>query len=132
MLTSIRHALRTTPAHWNYVTVQEYHDEWIRIDHVLIDLRKPKDFSRGHIQGARNVFWKDLFTDAQLASLPTDKPLVLACYVGHTASQAVAYLRLLGYDAKALKYGYGVSPVAGVPVCGWIPHGFPVVTSKIN
>jgi len=34
--------------------------------------------------------------------------------------------RLLGYKAKALKFGMGKSPVEGVPVAGWLDYGYEV------
>jgi hypothetical protein len=34
-------------------------------------------------------------------------------------------LKLIGYDVISIKFGYGVSPVKGVPVAGWLDYGFP-------
>jgi rhodanese-related sulfurtransferase len=42
---------------------------------------------------------------ADLKTLPTDKPVVVYCYTGQTSAFMAAYLRLLGYDAKSLKFG---------------------------
>ena len=39
-------------------------------------------------------------------------------------------LKLLGYNVKSIKYGYGLSPVQGVPVAGWLDYGLPVISSK--
>jgi hypothetical protein len=36
---------------------------------------------------------------------------------------------LLGYQATSIKFGYGLSPVKGVPVAGWLDYGLPVTTS---
>jgi len=30
-------------------------------------------------------------------------------------------------DVTAIKYGYGKSPVPGMPVAGWLDYDFPVV-----
>jgi len=51
----------------------------------------------------------------------------LICYVGHTSSQALVLLKMLGYKVVAVKFGYGKSPVFGVPVAGWLNYNFPVV-----
>ena len=55
--------------------------------------------------GAINVDPKVLFTPAELAKLPKGKQIVVNCYTGQTASQTVAGLRMLGYDAYNLTYG---------------------------
>ena len=33
-------------------------------------------------------------------------------------------LRTLGYNAKVLKFGMGISPVKGIPIAGWTNYGF--------
>ena len=36
-------------------------------------------------------------------------------------------LKLLGYDVVSIKYGYGITPVEGVPVAGWLNYKYPLV-----
>jgi len=55
-----------------------------------------------------------------------NKKIFLICYVGHTSSQAMVLLKILGYDVTSIKYGYGVSPIVGVPISGWINYNYPV------
>ena len=74
-------------------------------DPYIIDLRAAADFASGYIAGSINVTPKDLFTAAELAKLPKNKPIVVACYSGQNSAQAVAPLRMLGYDAYSLLYG---------------------------
>lgn len=60
----------------------------------------------GHIPGAVQYTPKtSIKLDADLTTLPTDKPIVVYCYTGQTSSFLAAYLRLLGYDARSLLYG---------------------------
>ena len=60
----------------------------------------------GHIPGAYQFTPKaSLSTGADLNLLPTDQTIVVYCYTGQTSAQVVAYLRMLGYDAKSLLYG---------------------------
>ena len=60
----------------------------------------------GHIPGAVNYVPKsDLKSSVALRTLPTNKPVVIYCYTGLTSAYVVAYLRVLGYDAKLLLYG---------------------------
>jgi len=40
-----------------------------------------------------------------MASIPTDKTVVVYCGTGHNSGFATAYLRLFGYDARTLKMG---------------------------
>lgn len=60
----------------------------------------------GHIEGATQYTPKeDIALDVDLKTLPTDKTIVVYCYTGQGSANLTAYLRLVGYDAKSLKYG---------------------------
>ena len=37
--------------------------------------------------------------------LPTDQPIVVYCYTGHTGQVAATILQVLGYDVQNLKFG---------------------------
>jgi rhodanese-related sulfurtransferase len=75
----------------------------------LIDLRSEKEYKKMHIKGARNMFWMNVLDEKNLAKLPKDKPIFLICYVGHTSSQVLTLLKLLGYNVTSIKYGYGLA-----------------------
>lgn len=63
-------------------------------------------YTAGHIPGAiQYTPKKSLSTTADLATLPTDKPVVTYCFTGQHAGFVTAYLTILGYDARALAYG---------------------------
>lgn len=116
----------STEDDWNYITPEDLHKKDLK-KFFLLDIRKPDAFKEGHIKGAKNIFWMDLLKEENLKKLPTDKKIILICYVGHTASQMLVALRMLGYDVAALKFGMGKSPVEGVPVAGWLDFGFETV-----
>ena len=60
----------------------------------------------GHIEGAIQYTPSvDLAVDEALKTLPTDKTVVVYCYTGQNSARVAAYLRILGYDAKSLKFG---------------------------
>ncbi len=60
----------------------------------------------GHIPGAIQYTPKESLKLAiDLKTLPTNKTVAVYCYTGQTSSALVAYLRLLGYDAKSVLYG---------------------------
>ena len=64
------------------------------------------DYNMGHIPGAVQYTPRsDLKSTTYLKTLPTNKPIVVYCYTGQTSAQVVAFLRVLGYDAKSLIYG---------------------------
>jgi len=74
--------------------------------YFIINLERKDKYEDGHIPGA--VRYKPEgtlgFTE-EMASIPTDKTVVVYCGTGHNSGFATAYLRLFGYDARTLKYG---------------------------
>jgi rhodanese-related sulfurtransferase len=74
-------------------------------DPYIISLRSAEDYANGHIPGAVNMGVTELFTLDNLATIPSDKDVVVVCYTGQTAGQATAALNMLGYDAYSLLFG---------------------------
>ena len=62
-------------------------------------------YALGHVEGAINIGWKAIADPANLASLPTDQPIMVYCYTGHTGQVAATALKLLGYDVINMKFG---------------------------
>ena len=96
----------------------------------MIDLRDETEYKKNHIKGSKNIYWMNILDEKNLKKIPKDKPIFLICYVGHTSSQVLTLLKLLGYNVVSIKYGYGISPAKGVPVAGWVDYGLPVQKSK--
>ena len=129
---TLRDYLRSTKDHWNYMTPIDFYNYVKRNknkDYYLIDLRSKAEYKKGHVKGAKNIYWQDILDEENLKKLPKHKPIFLICYVGHTSSQVLTLLKLLGYNVMSIKYGYGRSPVQFVPVAGWLDYGLPVVAS---
>jgi rhodanese-related sulfurtransferase len=85
-------------------------------DPYIISVRSKEDYDKGHIPGAVWMDSKTLFSADNLATLPTDKQIVVYCYTGQTASQVTSSLNMLGYDAANLLFGFGswnMDPNAG-------------------
>ena len=78
-------------------------------DPFILSIRQASHYAAGHIPGAVNIGFNDVFEEDNLAMLPTDKQIVVVCYTGHTASQITALLNVAGYDAIALMNG----------ICSW-------------
>jgi rhodanese-related sulfurtransferase len=74
--------------------------------YYIINLDRKDKYEDGHIPGS--VRYKPEGTlgyNDEMASIPSDKPVVVYCGTGHNSGFATAYLRLFGYDAHTLKYG---------------------------
>ncbi len=75
-------------------------------EYYIINYWPEYNYKKGHLPGAVQYDPKlSLVRDADLLTLPTDKPIVVYCYTGQHASFVAAYLQILGYDAYALAYG---------------------------
>lgn len=123
----LRDYLSDTRDDWNYILPQELHEALCDGEDIfLLDVRRPEDFEKFHIDGAVNIFWLNILEPENLAKLPKNRRIVIICYVGHSASQTLVLLKLLGYHALVLKYGMGHSAVSGVPISGWMNFSFPV------
>jgi len=124
--------LASVPEDWNYIFPEKLHDMFKSGEinsYMLIDLRKPEDFAEGHIPGAINIFWLDfmrVLSSCNMENLPKDKRIIIYCYLGHTSSQILPLLKILGYDAKSLKFGIGRPPVQGVQIKGWMDYNFKI------
>lgn len=119
--------LENTKDDWNYITPTDFYKNYYNKKPFILDLREKKDFNQFHIKGSTNIFWLDLMKKENLNKLPKNKKIFLICYVGHTSSQALVLLKMLGYNVTAIKFGFGKSPVIGVPVAGWLDYNYPVV-----
>lgn len=90
-------------------------------DYTIVSVRAAADYQAGHIEGAINIpFGKGM--QASFDSIPMDKPVILYCYSGQTASQVLGVLRLLGYEAYNMPGGMGAEGGSG-----WLGAGNPVV-----
>lgn len=101
-------------------------------DYYVIDLRGATDFETGHIKDAHNVALANILDEAPNAA---GKPILVVCYTGQTAARAVGFLRMMGYEAKSLKWGMSSwhsdfagkwnSNAADVDSPNWVTSGTP-------
>jgi rhodanese-related sulfurtransferase len=127
-LDACRRFLKSIPDNLNYITAQDlYRQMQADPDSIFIlDSRTPEFFNRKHIPGAVNIFLRDVLDEEYLGLLPRDKKIVVCCWVGHTASQLLTVLQLLGYDAVGLKYGMGEPGSPGDKQEGWLDLNLPI------
>lgn len=87
-------------------------------DTLIIDIRAPEDYAKGHIKDAANIPFGAIHEF--LDKLPVDKEIIVCCYTGERAGQAVAILNMYGYNAKSLNLGFDI---------GWVKNNnFPTDT----
>ncbi|HFB99858.1 MAG TPA: rhodanese-like domain-containing protein [Phaeodactylibacter sp.] len=66
---------------------------------TLVDVRTPKEFAEGHIDGAINVDWKNRhFADNIVKSVSNDKPVAIYCRSGNRATRAMFAMDALGFN----------------------------------
>lgn len=74
--------------------------------YFVINYERKDKYEDSHIPGA--VRYKPNSTlgfTEEMGTIPTDKTVVIYCGTGHNSAFATAYMRLLGYDARTLRYG---------------------------
>ncbi len=128
---TLRNYLHSIKDDWNYIIpIDFYNIYYLKKDYFLIDLRSEKDYKKMHIKGSTNIFWLNILDEKNLKKLSKDKLIFLICYVGHTSSQILTLLKMLGYNVISIKYGYGLSPIRDIPIAGWLDYGLPIESSK--
>ncbi len=90
---------------------------------VLVDVRSPDSYSRGHLPGAINIPHSGL-TERRLAEYPMDTLFVVYCSGPHCNGSTRGAIRLarLGRRVKEMIGG----------TCGWVDEGFTLVSGSDN
>lgn len=74
--------------------------------YYLVNYWPADKYQAGHLPNATQYTPKKSFSPtADLATLPTSKPILVYCFTGQHAAFAAAYLQVLGYDAYTMVYG---------------------------
>jgi len=85
---------------------------------LVIDVRKPDEFEKGHIVNARNVPLERVQQDDDAIKKQKSKILLAVCADGSSAGRAAGHLRKAGYEnAFSLKGG----------LAGWRADNLPLV-----
>lgn len=114
-------------------------DDYSVPDWYVIDLRSADDFAQGHIKDAHNTSLANVLIEAENAN---GKPILVVCYTGQTAARATGALRLMGYNAKSLKWGMAgwhsdfanswESNIADLNHANWVTSGDPAANKEYN
>jgi rhodanese-related sulfurtransferase len=93
----------------------------INNDAVVIDIRSPEAFAKGHIVNARNIPLDELGPDNSKIAQIGAKPILAVCDAGMSSTRAVDTLRKAGMESVyGLKGG----------ISAWTEASLPLVTGK--
>ena len=67
-------------------------------DAVVLDVRTPGEFEKGHLQNAINIDWNGDKFDSQLATLDKTKPVYVYCLSGGRSKSAADKMRKSGFE----------------------------------
>ena len=81
---------------------------------LLVDVRRPDEYRRGHINGAKLIPLGEL--GRRMKELPKNKEIVVVCATGNRSRTATKILVREGYDAVNMKGG----------MVSWARSGFKV------
>ena len=74
-------------------------------DYFVVSVRAAEHYVLGHVPGAINIGWKAVAKPENMAKLPSDRPIAIYCYTGHTGMVAATALGMMGYETHNVKYG---------------------------
>ena len=80
----------------------------------LVDVRRPDEWEKGHIPGARHIPLNELSSRA--GELDEARPVVFYCAVGERSLAAAEAFRAAGREATSIAGGIGAWEQAGLPV----------------
>ena len=70
---------------------------------LLLDVREPEEFARGHIPDAVNIPQADLAT--RINDIPRDRPIFTVCQSGMRSLRSAQFLRQEGFENVATVVG---------------------------
>lgn len=79
------------------VSPQQFIQEMAADKGQLIDVRTPKEYSAGHIEGATNIHLYDKDFNQRIEKLDKDKTVYVYCKAGGRSAEAVETLQLNGF-----------------------------------
>ncbi len=96
-------------------------DDLLAVDFVLLDVRSPAHFMRGHVPGALNLLHGKIVA-SKLAQYPLETLFVTYCAGPHCngATRAAMKLAQLGRPVKVMIGG----------ITGWVNEGFQLTIGK--
>jgi hydroxyacylglutathione hydrolase len=112
-------AMLTTSTEVAEITVDEL--ESVADGTVLLDVREPQEFARGHVPEAVNLPQADLAS--RLDTIPRDRPILTICWSGSRSLRSAQFLKQMGYDQVASVKG-GTQ--------AWLEAGKPAAYAEVD
>jgi rhodanese-related sulfurtransferase len=69
-----------------------------REDALMVDVRDPAEFAKGHVPNARHIPLGDLGRRSSELEKFKDRPIILCCATGNRSAAAAATLKKAGFD----------------------------------
>src|SRR5690606_15315092 len=84
---------------------------------VVLDVRTPEEFNRGHLKNAKNIDFRTPEFEKSLAALDRSRPVLVHCAGGGRSTKSLELFRKLGFKSVIhLDGGYNGWKEAGLPV----------------
>ena len=87
---------------------------------LLLDVRQPEEYKRGHIPGARLIPLGEL--EKRIKEIPGNREIICVCRSGNRSRSATNQLIAAGFRASNLKGG----------MISWSRHGLPVKKGNLR
>jgi rhodanese-related sulfurtransferase len=101
-------------------------DAWL-----VLDIRKPDGYAKGHIPGAINVWFSDIGANFdKIRAAARGKTVIAVCEIGVGSGQVAALLNLAGVKAVDLEDGMGQNSMGRANGKGWLEAGYPAATES--
>ncbi len=65
---------------------------------ILVDVRTPEEFAKGHIEGAVNINFKKRTFPSYISAIAKDKPVLIYCRSGNRSGKATFIMQALGFN----------------------------------
>lgn len=108
-----------TTGHLADLPIESYQERFHPGDHTLIDVREDWEWRMGHLPNALHIPMNTI--PDQLATIPTDQPVVVVCGHGIRSQHVATFLHQQGYpEVYSLDEG----------TAGWSARGLPITHTE--
>jgi rhodanese-related sulfurtransferase len=81
--------------HFRSINIETYRENFNPDDHILVDVREPEEWVRGHIPNAVHIPMNSI--PERHDEIPLDKPVVVVCAHGQRSMMVSQYLLSIGF-----------------------------------
>lgn len=86
-------------------------------DILILDVRTPADYKKGHIKGAKNMPLSELASSIEKLSEDKNHPILVYCNSGSTVTRAIKLLKKAGFEkVNNLEGGIAAWKEANMPL----------------